>query len=333
METRFGFVKMNIDEFEQWLGQQRVARTILNVQQHHTWIPNYSHFNGSNHFERQLAMKNHHVGVNGWADIGQHFSVFPDGMIVSGRPLERVPACITGHNANSVCLEHVGNFDKGGDTMREEQKEAIIRMTAALCRRFNLPVNHNAIIYHHWFELGTGHRNNGSRNNKSCPGTDFFGGNKVEDCEEHFLPLIKQQLGDFDVVKTKNPFIKYVIVTANRLNIRSQPHGRAPLVIGRDAAELGSILRVYGKTDGWLKISNSQEHWVSERYTREVKRATVNANVLRVRSGPGTEFAVEGNLPRGEEVFILEENGGWCKIGFEEKWLSKDYLDFQKVDL
>ncbi len=328
METKFGFAKMTIEEFTEWLSKQRVARTILNVQQHHTWIPNYSHFNGKNHFERQQAMKNHHVGVNGWADIGQHFSVFPDGAIVSGRSLERVPACITGHNAHSICLEHVGNFDKDGDTMTEQQRNAIIKMTAAICKKFNLPVNTNSIIYHHWFELGTGLRNNGSRNNKSCPGTAFFGGNKVYNCEETFLPLVRKELGDFDVVSTKNPYINYVLVTASRLNVRTQPSGRSSLANDRSPIELGAVLRVYGKTDGWLKISNSQDHWVSGRFTKEVKRATVNASVLRVRSGPGTNFNVEGNLNRGEEVFIVSEKNGWCKIGFEEKWLSSDFLDF-----
>ncbi|EOZ96538.1 hypothetical protein A33Q_2308 [Indibacter alkaliphilus LW1] len=328
MESKYGFIKMSVDEFTDWLKQQRVARTVLNIQQHHTWIPNYSHFNGRNHFERQLAMKNHHVGVNGWADIGQHFTIFPDGTIMTGRPLERVPACITGHNAHSICLEHIGNFDIGNDEMSNAQKKSIIKVTATLCRRFNLPVNANSILYHHWFELGSGLRNNGTRNNKSCPGTGFFGGNKVENFENHFRPLVLQELGEFDVAQTKNPFIKYVIVTAGRLNIRSQPSGRAKLAKDRNAAELGSILRVYGRTDGWLKISNSQDHWVSERFTSGVQRATVNANVLRVRSGPGTGYSIEGTLPRGEEVFISEEKKGWHKVGFEEKWLSGDFLDF-----
>src|SRR5690554_7516062 len=28
--------------------------------------------------ERQKAMKDHHINANGWADIGQHFTIFPD---------------------------------------------------------------------------------------------------------------------------------------------------------------------------------------------------------------------------------------------------------------
>jgi predicted component of type VI protein secretion system len=89
-------------------------------------------------------------------------------------------------------LEHLGNFDSGKDVMLAEQRETIIQMTAILCRRFNIPVNTQSIVYHHWFNLSTGQRNDGSSNNKSCPGTNFFGGNKVIDCSTNFLPLILQ---------------------------------------------------------------------------------------------------------------------------------------------
>lgn len=64
---------MNLSEFENWITQLRVGRTIMKIQQHHTYIPSYIHFTGMNHFERQQAMKNHHVNQNGWQDIGQHF--------------------------------------------------------------------------------------------------------------------------------------------------------------------------------------------------------------------------------------------------------------------
>jgi len=52
MESKYGFVKMTIAEFSSWIQFQRIARTILTVQQRHTWSPNYTHFNGSNYFER-----------------------------------------------------------------------------------------------------------------------------------------------------------------------------------------------------------------------------------------------------------------------------------------
>jgi len=189
---KFGLVKWGIEEFEEWLNSIQLARTVLVIQQHHTFSPSYAQFNGSNHFELQQGIKNYHISHNGWSDIGQHFSTFPDGTILSGRSLEQSPVCIKGQNTNSICLEHLGNFDSGKDVMLAEQRETIIQMTAILCRRFNIPVNTQSIVYHHWFNLSTGQRNDGSSNNKSCPGTNFFGGNKVIDCSTNFLPLILQ---------------------------------------------------------------------------------------------------------------------------------------------
>ncbi|WP_425637065.1 N-acetylmuramoyl-L-alanine amidase [Algoriphagus yeomjeoni] len=329
MESKNGFLKMSIAEFIPWIHSQRIARTIITIQQHHTWSPNYTHFNGRNHFDRQLAMKNHHVRNNGWSDIGQHFTTFPDGTIVTGRSLEATPACIFGANRDSICIEHLGNFDKDGDAMTNEHRDAIIQMTAVLCDKFRLPVNTFSIIYHHWFELSTGKRNNGTGGNKSCPGSNFFGGNKVEDCTSFFLPFVEQAIQGSHQTIAPPAIEKYVAVTANLLNVRTAPNGSSSKAPDREAAQLGSILRIYEESNGWLKISNSQSHWVFGRYTSEVKRATVNANVLRVRSGPGTEFHSVDNLMKSEEVFISKELNGWCKMSLEEKWLSKSYLDFQ----
>ncbi|WP_296701126.1 SH3 domain-containing protein [Algoriphagus sp.] len=329
MESKNGFLKMTMAEFGPWLLSQRIARTVLSVQQHHTWTPSYVHFSGNNHFERQAAMKNYHVRNNGWQDIGQHFTTFPDGTILTGRSLEAPPACIKGANRDSICIEHLGNFDRDGDTMTNDHRETIVKMTAAICDKFRLPLNSFSIIYHHWFNLDTGKRNNGTGGNKSCPGTNFFGGNKVDDFNSFFLPLVAQHVqGSVGTLAPPVNIQRYVSVTASLLNVREAPNGTAPLVSGREAVQLGSILRIYDESNGWLKISNSQSHWVYGRYTTDVKRATVNANVLRVRSGPGTNFSIVDNLMKSEEVFISEEQNGWCKIALEEKWLSKDYLDF-----
>ena len=67
-------------------------------------------------------MKNHHVNHNGWRDIEQYFSIFPDGTILTGRSLEQSPAYIIRQNANSICMKNVRNFDIGGDNMTLAQK-------------------------------------------------------------------------------------------------------------------------------------------------------------------------------------------------------------------
>lgn len=328
MQIKYGFIKMSLDEFGLWLNQQRLGRTVLKIQQHHTWNPDYALFNGNNHFERQRAMKNHHVAHNGWQDIGQHFTIFPDGTILTGRSLEKTPACIFGQNAGSICIENFGNFDHGGDIMSAEQSHAIVQVTALLCKKFNLPINEFSIIYHYWFDLGTGERNNSNVNKKSCPGSNFFGGNKVSDCINHFLPLVSRALGPHNPGDAINHVSKYVAVTASRLNIRQGPSTGFPTASDRPPIERGSIIRVYEENGDWLKISNSKSHWVYGRFTQEVVRATINAQVLRVRNGPGTTFEILGTLPKGEEVFVLEESNGWCKIDFGDRWLSKSFLNF-----
>lgn len=326
MQQKFGFTLYTPAEFETWISQWNVARTVLYIQEHHTWSPNYVHFNGKNHFDLQRGMQNFHRNVNGWMDIGQHFSIFPDGMIVTGRNLEVSPACIFGFNANAICIENIGNFDTGGDTMRPEQRDAIVRVTAALCKRFNIPVNANRIVYHHWFDLRTGARTNGTGNTKTCPGTAFFGGNKVADAEKNFLPLVDAVLKGEKIRPATVRVLKYGAVTAEWLNIRNQPATQGRKI---NATPLGSVLRIYEEQNGWYRISASKQEWVSGKFVQDVKRATVNAAALNVRSGPGTNFNRVTALSQGEEVFIFAESGTWARISLEERWVSKNFLTIE----
>lgn len=328
MTEKYGFKKIEVHEFEDWISNINVGRTVMKIQQHHTYIPSYVHFNGNNHFERQLAMKNYHIHQNGWQDIGQHFTIFPDGKILTGRSLEKSPACITNQNANSICIENFGNFDLNGDVMTDAQKETIIAVTAALCKKFNLSVNSNSIVYHHWFRLDNGFRNNGTGNNKSCPGTNFFGGNKVSDFNQHFVPFVAAKLNGHSKKTDGTSIIKYVSVTASLLNIRTGPTATSAKVKDRPNIEIGGILRVYEEQDNWYKISNSLEHWVSGRYTNEVKRATVTTKSLNVRTGPGIHYPKTSSILKDEEVFVYKEINGWSKIGIDDRWVKKQYLLF-----
>lgn len=328
MDSKHGFYRMTPSEFETWIVEKQVARTILYVQQHHTYRPDYSNFRGNNHFQMQQGMKNHHVVNNGWRDIGQHFSIYPDGMIVTGRSLESSPACIYMNNANSVCIENIGYFDEGHDEMTDEQKESIIRVTAAICRKFDIPVNTDKIVYHHWFNLSTGERNNGAGGNKTCPGTRFFGGNKVEDCEQHFLPLISASLANEEPDERPIPRVsKYVSVTATRLNVRTGNSTQFSLAPDREAAEFGSVLRVYEERNGWYRISSSKQHWVYGRYAADVERYSVRARRLNIRNGPSMQSAITGSLSAGQDVFVFEKSGEWAKIALDESWVSLNFLE------
>jgi len=328
METKYGFSKFSVNEFKEWLSTLKVGRTILKVQQHHTYSPSYVHFKSDNHFDLQKAMKNYHVVHNGWSDIGQHFTVFPDGSILTGRNIEKSPACIYGQNTNSICIENLGNFDIGGDQMSPEQKNAIIEVTRLLCVKFNLPINKDRIVYHHWFDLVSGARNDGTKNNKSCPGTNFFGGNKVADAENNFYPLVKGLINDNDIKVNDDSILKYVMVTSSTLNVREQSNYESSKAKDRNPIKFGSVLRVYREENDWLKISNSSEHWVSKRYTNQVLRATVVASTLNVRSGNNIDYPKVGSLTKGDEIFISQIKDEWCKLSLDNKWVSKKYLKF-----
>jgi SH3-like domain-containing protein len=330
METKYGFTKLTIDEFEKWLNSTSVARTIQYVQQHHTAIPGYQHFTGSNHFERQKSMRDFHVVTNGWSDIAQQFTTFPDGTIMTGRSMEVTPSGIKGFNTHAICIEHFGNFDKGKDAMNAAHRETIVRMTAALCRKFSIPVDTDHVVYHHWFDLNTGKRTNGTGAVKTCPGTDFFGGNKVEHAQQYFIPLViaalKKTGGNVKLPENPPPVLRYAYVTADTLNVRMGAGTTFAKATDRDSATLGSVLRVYKEKDGWLKISASMNHWVNAKFTAPAKRAVVNADTLNVRTGPGAGFEKKGAYKKGEELFIFKEENGWGRVGMEEKWVSGEFL-------
>jgi len=324
MTTKFGFTLMTPAEFKNWIQQQNIARTVLFIQQHHTFLPSYEQFRGDNHFSIQSGMKNFHVHNNGWSDIGQHFSIFPDGKIATGRSLESSPACIRANNANSVCIENVGDFDIGKDQMTAEQRDSILTVTAALCKRFSVPVNTDRIVYHHWFDLGTGNRTNGTGSTKSCPGTNFFGGNTVADCNTNFIPEVQAKIGQaISTVNITDPIL-YGYVTANALNIRKGPSSSFERL---GTTTLGSIMRVYLKKGRWYKISQNKDEWVYGNFVKEVKRATVNADVLNVRSGPSTRFRVVSAVLENQEVFVYEEANNWSRISLDQQWVSSRFID------
>lgn len=141
-------------------------------------------------------MKNFHIKNNGFADIAQQFTIFPDGTIMTGRSLNTNPAGITGANTGAICIENYGWFDKNYDVMSQSQKNAIIQYVAILCKHFELTPSSNTIVYHCWY-TAKGQKINdyvAGKSCKTCPGTNFFGGNTLNDYMTNFLPLIQKEL-------------------------------------------------------------------------------------------------------------------------------------------
>ena len=135
---------------------------------HHTWKPTHRNFTGSNHIAMQKAMKNYHTNSLGWADIGQHLTLFPDGVWLTGRPFGTTPASISGWNTGSLAVEMIGNFDRpdtmiynnlGYDILEGKQKKEILRLMKYFIDKYG----EDTIVFHR------DHPNAG----KTCPGTSL----------------------------------------------------------------------------------------------------------------------------------------------------------------
>ncbi len=193
------YILMNREEFRDWLFHQVFTRKITLIQQHHTWLPSYKHFYGNNHFSMLKGMETFHMKQMGWQNIAQNITTFPDGKIAVCRPFDIAPDGTIGPTANAVgiAIEHVGNFDLGQDVMTAEQRETIVYLTALLCMKFGLAPSIDTITYHHWWNLRTKQRvldNALSYDVKTCPGTNFFGGNTTQNAVQSFYPLVVQKM-------------------------------------------------------------------------------------------------------------------------------------------
>jgi hypothetical protein len=191
MQHQGKFLLFSPAEFAQWLNGLSLVRKIKIVQNHHTWLPDYSTFNKvKDHFKLLASMERSHI-ERGFAEIAQNLTTFPDGTIAVCRSFETMPAGIKGVNQFGICIEHLGNFDAGSDAMTAAHRSTIIKVNSLLCKKFGLTPSTDSVVYHHWYDLTTGKRvKDGSPNTKTCPGTNFFGGNTIEACAKNFIPLL-----------------------------------------------------------------------------------------------------------------------------------------------
>ena len=274
MKTAYGFTRFDTDdEFKNWLKNKSVTRTVNKLQIHHTGSPSYSNFfksNGTHEDElvRQNNMKSFHVNSRGMRDIAQHFTVFPNGKIVTGRSLNSNPAGITGWNTGAICVEIYGNFDKGQDTMATVQKNAVIMLYGELCKKFKLTPSTNTIRCHAWFTSGGTYLGDyyPAKSRKSCPGTAFMGfGNSKSAIANIFIPLVKKYIsGGSASTSTSNSASSLGVykVIVDELNVRQGPGTSYPIttvVHKDDAFTITQMSGSWGKLKsgaGWMNCSS-----------------------------------------------------------------------------
>lgn len=261
MKTGYGFTEFeNISEFRTWLNKQKVKRPVTRLQVHHMYLPDYNCWKTDNALRRQNNIKSFHKNTNGWADIAQHFSVFPDGHIVTGRSLNDNPIGIKGWNTSAICIEIYGNFDK--DNMNAAQKEAVIALYGELCNKFNLTPSSSTIRPHCWFTASGTYLGdyNKSRSAKTCPGTNFMGyGNTKAAFVNNFYPAIKNYMAGKTNTVAPDQESFTVKIICDELNIRTGP-GTSYKVVG--TVKRGQVFTIIETKGNWGKLK-SGAGWIS----------------------------------------------------------------------
>ncbi len=108
-----------------------------------------------------------------------------------------------------------------------------------------------------------------------------------------------------------------VKINSGPLNVRSGP-GTGYSILGTVSA--GQVYIASASSGGWWKIYyDNRTGWVSGAYASKVTGVTavvVNTDILNVRTGPGTGYAVAGTVTRGMEFFWTQYEGlnGFYKI-------------------
>lgn len=185
-----------LEEYKKYFHTQHIKRNITAVQLHHTWSPAYRHFNGHNHYKLWKGMRDYHVLARKFQATAAHVYLYPDGILATGRNLRLSPAGIYGKNRGAICIEIVGCFDAGYDSINAEQETALLGLVDFLTTAKELPKDERGIVYHAWYNRTNGkfsgkHRQHNTKEFKTCPGNNFYGGNSVESFRKNFLAKLK----------------------------------------------------------------------------------------------------------------------------------------------
>ena len=339
MKTQNGFTLLeNAKDVRNWLAKQNVTRTITRLQVHHMDAPSYSTWEKTDkrvfaepHFGRTQSLNDY--GKRTWGSgasdghghyIAQHFNVFPDGKITTGRNLNSTPIGIRGWNTNAICVEIYGKFDKGHDVMNAKQKEAVIYLYGELCKRFDIPVNTSHIRPHCWFTAGGTYlgKYNSSRSAKTCPGTNFWGVGCSTSGFNKFLADVKAYVNGKAPVEEKPKETKVnkegkVNVSSGTLNVRkSYDADSTKLGELKDNAKVKIVATV---SNGWLRIKYKDGYgYVNGKYVDGIK--DIVAEKPKVEK-PKEEITTYYRVAIGS--YEVRDNA----VDEQEKAISKGYKD------
>lgn len=140
---------------------------------------------------------------------------------------------------------------------------------------------------------------------------------------------------------TSNDSVGIAYINGSNVNLRKGP-GTGYGVI-RQLGK-GESYKVFGQSNGWLNLGGDQ--WIFNdpsyiRYTggnvptpsqssnEGIGVVTIIADVLRVRTGPGTNYGIVKNVYQGEKYHSFGYKDGWYSVGGNQ-WVSGEYVTFVK---
>ena len=291
MKMKNGFTLFEkTSEIGPWLKKQNVTRIISRLQVHHMDLPNYDTWEKTDkkvfnepYFGRTQSLNDYGRRTWNYSDghgkyIAQHFNVFPDGKITTGRHLNSKPIGIRGWNDGAICIEIYGDFDKGKDVITKAQKEAVIALYGELCKRFDIPVNTAHIRPHCWFTAGGTYlgKYDPNRSAKTCPGTNFMGYGCSPSGFAKFINEVKAYVNgrEAPIEEHKASFKQYIAKpTVEGLVCRKGPGIEYDKVTMIDPDIAITIVDEEKAKDGgtWLKCKSG--YYVNKKYMKFIRYA------------------------------------------------------------
>ncbi|MES9779937.1 N-acetylmuramoyl-L-alanine amidase [Bacillus thuringiensis] len=261
--------------------------------------------------------------------VSFHIAV-DDKEAVQGIPLERNAwHCGDGGgngNRKSIGVEICYSLNGGDRYYKAEDNAAIV--VAQLMKQYNIPISKV--------------RTHQSWSGKYCPHRML-----AEGRWDSFIERVQNAYsgGSNNVAPTPTPpsssgtGIAYI--EGNNVNLRKGP-GTGYGVI-RQLGK-GEPYQVFGESNGWLNLGGEQ--WVyndpsyinytggnapepSKPSNDGVGVVTITADVLRVRTGPGTNYGIVKNVYQGEKYQTWGCKDGWYNVGGDQ-WVSGEYVKFEK---
>lgn len=286
MKTKYGFTLFeNIDEFKEWLDKQRVKRKITRLQVHMMDKPDYTtwkttdkkYYGEDRELGRTQSLDSYGKVTWNYSDghghyIAEHFNIFPNGKITTGRSLESTPIGIKGRNTNAICIEIYGCFDKGKDIMTNEQKDSVVAMYSLLADKFNIPKNSEGIRPHCWFTAGGTYLGgySSTKSAKTCPGTNFMGfGNTKKAFDEYFYPMIQEyKYKNKTEIEDKVVYnCKAKVVCNEELNVRAARPKDGVLADIKFTLPKDTVVQIGYSYEGWCSIYTDNDYgYVNKKY-------------------------------------------------------------------